>query len=79
MIEKSADNQRCIDAARERGEETFTYTDPESGECLLVSGSASSIRMLRTIVSDYEMAREIVAGALKEIDRLKGEEMEHAN
>ena len=54
------DNQQFIDAARERGEDTFMYMDSKSGECLLVSGSAASIKVLGEIVDDYEMVCEVV-------------------
>jgi hypothetical protein len=55
------DNQQFIDAARERGEDTFMYMDPKSGECLLVSGSAACIKLLGEIVDDYEMLFAVVA------------------
>ena len=54
------DNQRFIDAARERGEDTFMYMDQKSGECLLVSGGAASIQLLSEIVDDYEMVCAVV-------------------
>ena len=54
------DNQKFIDDARERGEDTFMYMDPKSGECLLVSGSAASIKLLSEIVDDYEMVCAVV-------------------
>jgi hypothetical protein len=54
------DNQKFIDDARERGEDTFMYMDPKSGECLLVSGSAASIRLLGEIVDDYETVCAVV-------------------
>jgi ABC-type Fe3+-hydroxamate transport system substrate-binding protein len=71
MYDNQIDNQRFIDAARERGEDTFMYIDPKSGECLLVSGSAASIRLLGEIVDDYEMVCEVVEGVVEEMDKLK--------
>ncbi|MHB1659396.1 MAG: hypothetical protein ACYCRF_08850, partial [Acidithiobacillus sp.] len=60
MYDNTQDNQQFIDAARERGEDTFMYMDPKSGECLLVSGSASGIKLLGEIVDDYEMLCAVV-------------------
>lgn len=60
MYDNTQENQQFIDAARERGEDTFMYMDPKSGECLLVSGSGASIRLLSEIVDSYEMACEVV-------------------
>lgn len=60
MHNNTQDNQQFIDAARERGEDTLMYMDPKSGECLLVSGSASSIKLLSEMVDDYEMICGIV-------------------
>ena len=60
MHDNTQDNQQFIDAARERGEDTFMYMDPKSGECLLVSGSAASIKLLGEIVDDYEVACAVV-------------------
>ena len=60
MHDNTQDNQQFIDAARERGEDTFMYMDPKSGECLLVSGGAASIKLLSEIVDDYEMACAVV-------------------
>jgi len=77
MYDNQMDNQRFIDAARERGEDSFMYMDPGSGECLLVSGSASSIKLLGEIVDDYEMVCEVVAGVVEEMDKLK--EIGHAD
>ena len=77
MYDNQIENQRFIDAARERGEDSFMYMDPISGECLLVSGSASSIKLLGEIVDDYEMVCEIVAGVVEEMDKLK--EIGHAD
>lgn len=75
MFNDMHDNQRFIDAARERGEDTFMYLDAKSGECLLVSGSAASIKLLGEIVDDYEMVCEAVEGMGLEIERGG----EHAN
>ncbi len=61
MHDNIQDNQQFIDAARVRDEDTFMYMDPKSGGCLLVSGSASSIKLLGEIVDDYEMLCEVVA------------------
>ena len=60
MHDNTQDNQQFIDAARERGEDTFMYMDPKSGECLLVSGGAASIKLLSEIVDDYEMVCAVV-------------------
>ena len=60
MHDNTQDNQQFIDAARERGEDTFMYMDPKSGECLLVSGGAASICLLSEIVDDYEMLCAVV-------------------
>ena len=60
MHDNTQDNQQFIDAARERGEDTFMYMDPKSGECLLVSGRAASIKLLSEIVDDYEMVCAVV-------------------
>ena len=60
MHDNLQDNQQFIDDARERGEDTFMYMDPKSGECLLVSGSAASIKLLGEIVDDYEMVCTVV-------------------
>lgn len=60
MHDNTQDNQQFIDAARERGEDTFMYMDPKSGECLLVSGGAASIRLLGEIIDDYEMVCAVV-------------------
>lgn len=87
MFDNMHDNQRFIDAARARGEDTFMYMDPKSGECLLVSGSAASIKLLSEIVDDYEMVCEVVEGVAAEMDRLRqadsndmrNRESEHAN
>jgi len=77
MYDNQIENQRFIDAARERGEDSFMYMDPKSGECLLVSGSPASIKLLGEIVDDYEMVCEIVAGVVEEMDKLK--EIGHAD
>ena len=60
MHDNTQDNQQFIDAARERGEDTFMYMDPKSGECLLVSGSPESIRLLGEILDDYELLCAVV-------------------
>ena len=60
MDDNTRDNQRFIDTAQERGEDTFLYMDPKSGECLLVSGSAAGIQLLGEIVDDYEMLCAVV-------------------
>ena len=60
MHDNTQDNQQFIDAARERGEDTFMYMDQKSGECLLVSGGAASIKLLSEIVDDYEMVCAVV-------------------
>ncbi|MHB1641025.1 MAG: hypothetical protein ACYCS8_00010 [Acidithiobacillus sp.] len=60
MHDNTQDNQQFIDAARARGEDTFMYMDKKSGECLLVSGSASSIKVLGGIVDHYEIVCEVV-------------------
>ena len=60
MHDNTQDNQQFIDAARERGEDTLMYMDPKSGECLLVSGGAASIKLLSEIVDDYEMVCAVV-------------------
>ena len=62
MHDNTQDNQQFIDAARERGEDTLMYMDPKSGECLLVSGGAASIKLLSEIVDDYEMVCAVVEG-----------------
>jgi hypothetical protein len=77
MYDNQMDNQRFIDAACERGEDSFMYMDPGSGECLLVSGSASSIQLLGEIVDDYDMVCEVVVGVVEEMDKLK--EIGHAD
>ena len=68
MFDDMHDNQRFIDAARARGEDTLMYMDAKSGECLLVSGSAASIKLLGEIVDDYEMVCEVVEGIGLEMD-----------
>ena len=60
MHDDMHDNQRFIDAAKARGEDTFMYMDPKSGGCLLVSGGAASIKLLSEIVDDYEMVCAVV-------------------
>ena len=60
MYDNIQDNQRFIDAARERGEDTLMYMDSKSGDCLLVSGSAASIRLLGEMIDDYEMAHGVI-------------------
>ncbi len=60
MHDNTQDNQQFIDAARGRGEDTFMYMDQKSGECMLVSGSATSIKLLGEIVDDYEMVCAVV-------------------
>ena len=60
MHDNLQENQRFIDAAKARGEDTFMYMDPKSGECLLVSGGAASIKLLSEIVDDYEMVCAVV-------------------
>ena len=60
MHDNTQDNQQFIDAARERGEDTFMYMDAKSGECLLVSGGTASIQLLGEIINDYEMVCEVV-------------------
>ena len=77
MADNEMDEQQFIDAARERGEDTFTYTDPRSGERLLVSGSPASIRLLGEIVDDYRMVCEVVEGVIEELDQRK--EIGHAD
>ena len=77
MAEKEMDRQQFIDAARERGEDTFMYTEPKSGECLLVSGSPASIRLLGEILDDYRMVCEVVEGVIEELDQRK--EIGHAD
>ena len=91
MFDDMHDNQRFIDAAKSRGEDTLMYMDAKSGECLLVSGSASSIKLLGEIVDDYEMVCEmvceVVEGVAAEMDCQRQEnsdymlngESEHAN
>ena len=74
MHDNMSDNQSFIDAARARGEDTFMYLDPKSGECLLVSGSAASIKLLGEIVDDYEMVCEVAEGVAAEMDRLRQED-----
>ena len=68
MFDNMHDNQRFIDAAKARGEDSFMYMDAKSGECLLVSGSAASIKLLGEIVDDYEMVCEVVEGIGLEMD-----------
>ena len=60
MHDNIEDNQRFIDAAQERGEDTLMYMDSKSGECLLVSGSPASIRLLGEMLDDYEMVHEVI-------------------
>ena len=67
MYDDIHDNQRFIDAARERGEDTFMYMDAKSGECLLVSGRAASIKLLSEIVDDYEMVCAVVEAVDKSV------------
>ena len=75
MFNDMHDNQRFIDAARERGEDTFMYLDAKSGECLLVSGSAASIKLLGEIVDDYGASYEVV----KDIGFILKRDDEHAS
>ena len=75
MHDNTQDNQQFIDAAHERGEETFMCMDPKSDECLLVSGGAASIKLLSEIVDDYEMVCEIV----KDIGFILKRDDEHAH
>jgi hypothetical protein len=77
MNDTEMDRQRFIDAAHERGEDTFTYIDPRSGESLLVSGSPASIQLLGEIVDDYGMVCEVVEGVIEEMDKRK--EIGHAD
>jgi len=70
MADISTDNQQFIDAAEARGEETFMYKDPRSGEFLLVSGSPESIRLLVDIIDDYELVSEVAADIATELERL---------
>ncbi len=67
MHDNTMENQRFIDDARNRGEDTFMYMDTKSGECLLVSGSPGSIRLLGEIVDDYEMVCAVVEGVANEM------------
>jgi hypothetical protein len=77
MYDNQMDNQRFIDVAHDRREDSFMYMDPISGECLLVSGSDSSIQLLGEIVDDHEMVCEVIAGVVEEMDKLK--EIGHAD
>ncbi len=67
MYDNTPENQRFIDDAKSRGEDTFLYMDPKGGECLLVSGSPGSIRLLGEIMDDYEMVCAVVEGVANEI------------
>ena len=70
MVDNNQDNQRFIDDAKARGEDTFMYMDAKIGECLLVSGSAASIRLLGEIVDDYEMVCEAVESMAADMEQL---------
>jgi hypothetical protein len=70
MFDSTAENQQFIDAAAARGEDTFMYKDPKSGEFLLVSGSPESIRMLVEIMDDYELMSEVAEDIATELERL---------
>ncbi len=67
MHDNTMENQRFIDDAKSRGEDTFMYMDTKSGECLLVSGSHESIGLLSEIINDYEMVCTVVEGVANEI------------
>ena len=56
MHDNTQDNQQFIDAARERGEDTFMYMDQKSGECLLVSGVVEGIGLEIGLKRDDEHA-----------------------
>ncbi|MBN6739499.1 hypothetical protein JKG47_02915 [Acidithiobacillus sp. MC6.1] len=70
MYDNTQDNQRFIDAARERGEDTLMYLDPKSGEGFLVSGSPAGIRLLGEIIDDYELISEVVENIAIEVSRI---------
>ena len=70
MRDNLQDNQQFIDAAQERGEDTFMYMDQKSGECLLVSGAPESIRLLGQIVDGYELVCEIMEDVTNTLLRL---------
>ena len=70
MSDNTQDNQRFIDAARERDEDTLMYMDSKSGEGFLVSGSPASIRLLGEIIDDYELLNEVAQDVAAEISRI---------
>lgn len=66
MWDNTADNQRFIDAAKERGEAVLMYLDPKDGETIIVSGSEQSIALLGKIIDAYDSAEMLASYSLEE-------------
>ena len=66
-------NQTFVDAARSRGDNCLFCSESKSGECLIVSGSPESIRLLTELLDDYECVCEILESiASTALDRMGG-------